>query len=94
MFLHFIFYTFPVPEVQQNFLYWIEGVCCCVGFFHMGFTFSIPTWAEEITDTLASFCYQKDVQKFCDTNAILPAPKTEPSRLTSFWRKKSGNISV
>jgi len=59
-------------------------------FFHMGFSFFIPTRAGEIIGTLASFCYHKGVQKLCDTNTVLPAPKTESSRLTSFWRKSLG----
>lgn len=76
-----------VPQVQKNILYRVEGKCCCVDFFNMGFTFFIPMRKKYIIGTLASPCYQEVVQKFCDINTIL-------QMLTSAWRKKFGNISV
>lgn len=85
MLLHFVFYTCFLYLQYSKISYIGQKATALVwAFFHVGFTFFIPAWVEEITGTLPSFCYQKGVQKFCDTNAILPAPKTESGMLTSF----------
>lgn len=79
MFLHFRFVCTQVQQYILYILYWTENKCCCVDFLSTGLyvfvCLLIPTQAKDMISTLASFCYQKAVQKFFDANAIFLLPE-------------------